>query len=516
MQLTDEQHQIIAHQGDARISAVAGSGKTSTLVEYAKARRNQRILYIAYNRSVKDEALRKFGAAGSRGVTVETAHSLAYRGLNVRSRFQLADSGNFRVSRIAELCGLKSSGQDGKGALLLARHIQNALNLFCNDSARSFSEIDYIGILGDQKARDFATRNLDTIIGYAKWLMVEMYEARMPITHDAYLKFYHLSTPSLSQYDAILFDEGQDASAVMLDIFLGQPGRKLIVGDRDQAIYGFRHAVNSLDRAPFQPFSLTTSFRFRQEVADLAMEALSLKRMIGQYPVPVRITGAGTCTEKNSSAVLARTNLRLLKEAIDSILYKNKRKLYFEGNLESYTYMSEGASLYDVLALRLGQIGKIRSPFVKSFGNFNELLEYIEAAEDGELRLVVQIVQEFGPSLMDFIQRLRQLQVARDEAEVIFSTVHKAKGQDFDTVEVLDDFTNGEKIKAMLDIARKDPAFAAKLDTNKVAEEINMLYVALTRAKNVLMMGFDVTEGMQGESDYYVFEGKSGGAGINI
>lgn len=508
MQLTDEQHQIIDHQGDARISAVAGSGKTSTLIEYAKARRGERILYIAYNRSVKDEALRKFGAAGCRGVTVETAHSLAYRGLNVRSRFQLAESGNLRVNKIAELCGLTSARQDSKGALLLARHIQNALNLFCNDAARSYAEIDYLSILGDKKARDFASRHLDTIIGYAKWLMVEMYEARLPITHDAYLKFYHLSTPSLSQYDALLFDEGQDASAVMLDIFLGQPGRKLIVGDRDQAIYGFRHAVNSLDKAPFPSFSLTTSFRFRQDIADLAMEALALKRMIGQYQHPVRIVGAGTCVEKNTYAILGRTNLRLLKESIDSILYKGKRKLYFEGNLESYTYMSEGASLFDVLALRLGQTGKIRSPFIKSFAGFDNLLEYIDAAEDGELRLMVQIVQEFGPSLGDFLNRLRQLQVAREEAEVIFSTVHKAKGQDFDTVEVLDDFITGEKIKTMLEMARKDPKFAEKLDTSAVAEEINMLYVALTRAKNVLMMGFDVTEGMQGESDYYVFTGK--------
>jgi superfamily I DNA/RNA helicase len=508
---TDEQQKIIEHQGDARISAVAGSGKTATLVKYAQARPHQRILYLAYNRSVKEEALRKFAHAGCRNVTVETAHSLAYRALDVRRRFQLSSSGNLRVNEIADVCGLKASAQHPNYRLLLARHIQKALNLFCNSGARSFADIDYLEILTEKKVRDFASRNLDTIIGYARWLMSEMYEKRLPITHDAYLKFYQLGTPSLSRYAGILYDEGQDSSEVMLDVFLRQTGKKLIMGDRFQAIYGFRHAVNSLDKAPFESFNLTTSFRFRQEIADLAMQSLALKRLIGRYPDPVRIIGTGNCTERISYAVLARTNLRLLKEAIDAILYKGKRRLFFEGNLESYTYMSDGASLFDVLYLRLGQTGKIRSPFIRSFGDFFELLEYIQAAGDGDLHLVVEIVQEYGPSLIDFIQRLRQLQVPRDQAEVIFSTVHKAKGQEYDTVEIMDDFLNGERIKDMLSMARKDPEYAAKLDLNKISEEINILYVALTRARNTLMMGFDVSEGAQGESDYYVYNGSHQG-----
>ncbi len=60
MELTGEQRAIIHSTGDIRINAVAGSGKTTTIIEYAKARpKSSRILYLAFNKSVKLEAIRK-------------------------------------------------------------------------------------------------------------------------------------------------------------------------------------------------------------------------------------------------------------------------------------------------------------------------------------------------------------------------------------------------------------------------------------------------------------------------
>ena len=79
MQLTAEQQVILSTNHDLVINAVAGSGKTTTLIAYAKSRPvNSRILYLAFNKTVKTEALSKFAAAGVQNVKVETAHSLAY------------------------------------------------------------------------------------------------------------------------------------------------------------------------------------------------------------------------------------------------------------------------------------------------------------------------------------------------------------------------------------------------------------------------------------------------------
>ena len=77
MQLTPEQLAILETNKDLKINAVAGSGKTTTLVAYAQTRPPRtHILYLAFNRSVKQEAERKFAQIPN--VKVETAHSLAF------------------------------------------------------------------------------------------------------------------------------------------------------------------------------------------------------------------------------------------------------------------------------------------------------------------------------------------------------------------------------------------------------------------------------------------------------
>src|ERR1700754_2881893 len=78
MNLTKEQIAIVQSSGDIEINAVAGSGKTTTLIEYARARSGEKILYLAFNRAVKMEAERKLGKKGASNAEVETAYSPAF------------------------------------------------------------------------------------------------------------------------------------------------------------------------------------------------------------------------------------------------------------------------------------------------------------------------------------------------------------------------------------------------------------------------------------------------------
>ncbi|MDQ9315515.1 DNA helicase, partial [Escherichia marmotae] len=72
---TDEQSAIIHWQGQKLVVNVfAGTGKTSTLVQYALTNPDSRMLYLAYNRSVRDEAERKFPF----NVECKTSHQLAW------------------------------------------------------------------------------------------------------------------------------------------------------------------------------------------------------------------------------------------------------------------------------------------------------------------------------------------------------------------------------------------------------------------------------------------------------
>ena len=80
MQLTEEQQRIIAYVkqmkrgGRFKVEAKAGSGKTSTLVEVARANPDKRFLYLAFNKAIVNEAKDKF----PKNVVVKTTHSLAY------------------------------------------------------------------------------------------------------------------------------------------------------------------------------------------------------------------------------------------------------------------------------------------------------------------------------------------------------------------------------------------------------------------------------------------------------
>ena len=97
----------------------------------------------------------------------------------------------------------------------------------------------------------------------------------------------------------------------MLNVFLNQKATKVIVGDTHQQIYGWRYAVNSLEKAVYKTFNLSTSFRFSQDIADLAMDILSNKDDFAPQKL-IKIKGKGAATVSDTKAILARTNLGLL------------------------------------------------------------------------------------------------------------------------------------------------------------------------------------------------------------
>ena len=243
------------------MNACAGSGKTSTLIAYSKERPDASILYVAYNKSVKEEARHKFGKNGVKNVHVETAHSLAYGEVVHAGGYTVNQTGNLRPHEVMEFCRIK---EDHGHGVVLANHVLGCLSQFCNSDKERIHEVDYTGG-EDASSRIFVARHLDQIHGYAKRLLNEMYDGNIDITHDVYLKLYQLRHPILP-YTHILFDEGQDANPCMLDVFRSQKANKIIVGDTYQSIYSFNGAVNSLELLDYPLYRLTKSFRFGKNV----------------------------------------------------------------------------------------------------------------------------------------------------------------------------------------------------------------------------------------------------------
>jgi len=480
MQLSGEQLDIINSTGNIKINAVAGSGKTTTIIEYARSRpNNSRILYLAFNKSVKLEASRKFNALKLFNVKVETAHSLAYRHIVFGNGYKIKP-GAYKSHEIVEILGLKGRAGEKLTEYVIANHINKLLTYFCNSDKSKVNDLDYTETVSDARAQQFVKIHLATIKKQARIFLAKMDRGEIDIIHDFYLKKYQLSRPKLN-FDYILFDEAQDASPAMLDVFLRQKAVKVIVGDTHQQIYGWRHAVNSLEKADFKTYHLTNSFRFSQDIANLAMEILKWKNHLSKTKT-IKITGSGKHGAIKSKAVLARTNLGLLLKAIEYVTDKPKIKtIYFEGNINSYTYADEGASLYDVLNLENGKRRLIRDKLIKQMKNMAELEDYIKKTEDVQLGMMVEIVKEYGNEIPDIIKEIKAKHIDGDDktkADIIFSTVHRCKGMEYDAIQLADDFIDEEKIQKLAGQKNMEAIIP------KIIEEINLLYVAVTRTKN--------------------------------
>lgn len=484
MELTRQQKDIINSSGNIKINAVAGSGKTSTIIEYAATRpKGSRILYLAFNKAVKTEAAEKFRSRGLPNVTVETAHSLAFAQVVMRSKYQVKTR-DYTIDEIISILQLQGTGAP-HSQLLIAGHILKLTSYFCNSDQPKVQNLDYISLLRDDEAKQFVSSNYDYINTKTRTLLGKMDKGEIEITHDFYLKKFQLRQPQLG-FDYILFDEAQDASPAMLDIFLTQKATKVMVGDTHQQIYRWRYAVNSLEKVNFKTYQLSTSFRFGQDIANLAMETLRLKNLLEPHP-PMTILGRGRETKIKTNAVIARTNLGLLIKAIEYVTErKNIKHIYFEGNINSYTYADEGASLYDILNLYNANHDEIRDPVIRSMRDMEDLETYIQQTADSGLSMMSELVRLYGNRIPGMIKAIKEKHVRQEEkakAEIIFSTVHRCKGMEYDAVLLADDFLTEEKIRRL-----REDKNARTADFERMNEEINLLYVAITRAKQGLYL----------------------------
>lgn len=485
--ITHEQLEATRQAGDFKLVAVAGSGKTTTLIEYAASRpvlssgRSPRILYLAFNRTVRLEAQARFARRGLTNVTVHTAHSLAYSYVIVRQKYVLSAGGDYSIQDIAAQLGFTQRTM--LAGCMMASHVKKLFSYFCNSKAVTVEQLDYLAIIdpADAKSRRFARQNKENIYRYAQQLYTQMDTNKLPCTHDFYLKKFQFIAPPLP-YDYILFDEGQDASETMLEVFMQQPATKLIVGDPHQQIYGFRHAVNSLDKFDAPTLYLSQSFRFGDEVAQLANYVLGWKSSFdtGQLTT-IKGVGKHQPPVAPIHATIGRTNVAVLAKAIDMLCIEEQiGSLYFEGRFETYIYMDSGGSLMDIYYLNQDRLDRVRSPLIKTMGHVGELKQYVDQTGEASMRLALEIVETYQDALPEYIEQIRQAHVddsMRHVADQIFSTVHRCKGMEYDGVTLCDDFIEKKGVSEKL-ADKQNPA-----NLQALHEEINMLYVALTRSR---------------------------------
>ncbi|MFC1886822.1 hypothetical protein ACFLZM_07185 [Thermodesulfobacteriota bacterium] len=178
MQLTKEQNKIVQCNLDnnqiLKVVAFAGTGKTTTLVEYAKARPMTRFLYVAFNKSVQLEAVSKF----PKNVTCKTAHSLAWPGFGNKHRDRLTT--NFKANTVKEALDLG----DYEAAKFTIDTLTNYL--ISDDQKVSSKHISFVA----QQRYQYADHDMPDFVDLANRLgrlMCDGTDERVGMLHDGYL-----------------------------------------------------------------------------------------------------------------------------------------------------------------------------------------------------------------------------------------------------------------------------------------------------------------------------------------
>jgi hypothetical protein len=459
LEATQEQRaarDVFASGTDLALVAGAGTGKTSTLMMMAAAT-SKRGLYMAYNKTTADDARHRF----SRNVECRTAHSLAFAAVGRKYKHRL-DAPRLPAQETTRLLGITAdlhARADKITRFHQARLVMGMIKHFCYTNATEVMARHMEVINGLEPAEEEQVARI--LLPYAQkaWEDIRAPDGRLRFEHDHYLKMWALTDPEL-RGDFIMLDEAQDTNPVLEEIFLAQQAQRVCVGDPAQQIYAWRSARDVMTSFPAEHLRLTQSFRFGPRIAEVA------NRWLGFAGSPMRLTGAGPASSRigkavHTDAVLCRNNADVMTEVLAFL--DAGIPVAIPGGGDQLRAIAEAA-----LQLKAGERTSHPELFLfKSWGEVQDYAEHDSAGQD--LRAIVQLVDTHGAeTIISAVARLS----AEHTARVIASTAHKAKGREWPSVRI------GPGFEPLADI-HGDPRPLS-------AEEARLIYVAVTRAKELL------------------------------
>lgn len=462
MEFTHEQKPAISSRAKKiKLVAFAGSGKTTTLVGYAKEHRGDRLLYLCYNKSVEVEAKRKFPT----NTTCKTSHGLAYQTCGAMYRHKLGNLHPMDVARALDT-------QDWD----IVRAVQETLNNYLCSSDDTIQEYHCPPrLLETERQRRVAAKVAE--MAARLWGSMLDVNSRLAIPHDGYLKAFVNSRPNLgNRFDTILVDEAQDLNPLLAGFLAQQAAygvRVVVCGDEHQQLYRFRGSVDALSAQWLEDADthyLTQSFRFGPalaHVANMVLKFLGERHQIKGLGEKTRI-GKNLPEPLEHRAVLCRTVVGVIENALN--LVTAGEKLYWIGGIEGYNLQD----IEDIHSLMKGRKDLIKSKAtLRLFPDYMTYKTVADGSGDPEMQRTVKLVEEYSQCLPEMFAMLRGNE-QKDElnATVTLSTAHRAKGLEWDAVKLADDFSF-------------DP-FSGQTEKLKWIDEMNLLYVACTRARKFL------------------------------
>jgi len=443
------------------VNAGAGTGKTTTIVEAAnRLPYGTSSAFLAFNSSIAKELAKKLPD----GMQARTFHSFGLAAIraNIKTKvnnFKLTNiiqdlmGGDYNVFPLKKLVSLvKGSRIDGKDRAGIYNLINEYNINFDSDREENLAIESIPAILTMCRTQTYHV-DFDDMI----WLPLE-------------------NNYAFPNFDVMFVDEAQDFNEAQREMISKcvNGGRCIIVGDKNQAIYGFRGADSN-------SISL-----FRERLETTGREITELPLSIS-WRCPHSVVKEANRYVKEFSAPDSAIEGTVV---VDSAFNPQRHDMVlcpYNAPLVGafYDLISQGKSAYILgrdmtkgLINAVHRISKNNNMGVEEFErlfqqdfayNYQRLIQQKKQNQAMALEDKANCIQIFinkATTVGGIIQEIKRVFDSKDEGEIMLSTVHKAKGLEADNVYILA-------------TDRMPHPLSGK-------EGNNLCYVAITRAKKNL------------------------------
>lgn len=497
MILTPEQNAFIEEvettHNNIRLDAVAGSGKTTTLVRAAQVMpQGESTIALAFNKKIQEVLAESFPSH----VHCKTFNGLGHNiWMGLRGRLKLDSRKTGAIT--SEWCKQYDLGDYWKPIRALADQMKKSGLIPPGAESKLKVDAEIVDIeaaltLAEYYDIDLPKKQEHVVVNAAVEVLEqsirEAYITRIDFEDQLYMSTYFTPDIAWPKYDTILVDEAQDLSDTQHDMvsrLMHPESRLIIVGDPKQAIYGWRGAsADSMDvlseRFNLKLHPLTVCFRCPKSVVKVAQE-------IVPWIKPHEAANDGTVINirtdwkpedlETGSVVLCRNNAPLVGLAFD--LLGSGIPAFFNGR-------NLGANLKKIVdKIPLGPLGEALASWYTtelSLASANEQFDKMDKIED-QYEVLQCVMENYKADskamLKEGIEYLFRKEYSPDAIEL--STIHKSKGKEWDTVYFLNQgLIPGRWVQEACDTGKSCGPWMLE-------QEHNLRYVAVTRSLDKLV-----------------------------
>jgi DNA helicase-2/ATP-dependent DNA helicase PcrA len=455
------------------INAVAGSGKTTTILEVLK-RCEYKTLFLAFNKSIQEEIQAKITSRNLVQGKAMTIHSLGLSAIKKNFNFKVVKGKNWELlKRVEKKFSRIWSRMEFMDRLRLGYSLMDM-----NDVSRLFLTNDIPEIERYMFTMDKAVarhRELDIIWEYWVELRDDSYRGRyieidfvdmiyLPVEKD-------LKIPIDPYY--LMVDECQDLNLCqhkLIDKLISQTVSKWVaVGDRNQAIYGFSGASGTsfdlfLQKDNVKEMPLDVCYRCPPNIVEEAnkvfdvMEAFQEEDgVVARVDVPQDV--------KPNSMVICRNTSPLIKLFFELISLGKPAYIKGEDIIGSITKFLKPYSNMSLVRATMEMEEKLATLVNEEGADSYPVFKFKENLDN--FKLTALNLADNNGTVKGLLLEIERIFEVKQNA-ITLCTIHKSKGLEADVVYIL----NEELIPSKFAVSPQQRL-----------QEKNLKYVARTRAK---------------------------------